>query len=270
MPAAILLALGALLHAQQPRVVLDEHFDALNPAVWTGATNGLWQVGEPQSWQITQLDGRGVLLMESAMRAPERRGFLSLGTFPMRRAHIEVEFCALSGDGIPLEAWVLFPYGDALIAFGAHADGRARSVHLRTPGALYLSGAVPWQHGRWYRYTVDASATRVRFALHDGPEVIWSAEHHWQLCYIAPEWGVGLLQYCDEGGGSFRAAVDRVQVTVGCGADLDDDGVLTVGDFVAFVNRWTARSCAADMSDDRQLNITDLMLFHNAFAAGCL
>ncbi|UYV12349.1 MAG: hypothetical protein NCW75_13740 [Phycisphaera sp.] len=54
-----------------------------------------------------------------------------------------------------------------------------------------------------------------------------------------------------------------------CRADIDGDGALTIFDFLAFQNLFSAGDPAADFDDDGQLTIFDFLLFQNEFSAGC-
>lgn len=269
--AACILAPCLTVAAQEPAVLLDETFDEFNPARWIGATNGRHQTGEPQHWSIQTIDGRSALLLRSTLAGPERRGFLTLGTFPMRRTRITIDFSPRSGPGSPVEAWTLFPFGDALVALGVRTQGKERDIQLETTGFLYPSTLTEdWEYGVWYRYTIDASATRARFTLTKGGATMWTRDFPWMLCEIAPEWGMGLLQYLPAGAGLLEGAVDHLRVEVGCGADLNDDKALNILDFNAFLNEWADFSCAADLTDDRMLTAADVERFLASFAAGCL
>jgi uncharacterized membrane protein len=55
----------------------------------------------------------------------------------------------------------------------------------------------------------------------------------------------------------------------GCFADFDDDGNLTILDFVAYQNAFTSGDASADCDDNGQLNILDFVCFQNEFQAGC-
>jgi hypothetical protein len=54
-----------------------------------------------------------------------------------------------------------------------------------------------------------------------------------------------------------------------CLADLDEDGSLTIFDFLAFQTLFTAGDPKADFNDDGVLDIFDFLVFQNAFDAGC-
>jgi hypothetical protein len=54
-----------------------------------------------------------------------------------------------------------------------------------------------------------------------------------------------------------------------CRADLDADGTLTIFDFLAFQNAFSAGDPIADFDGDGELTIFDFLAFQNAFDAGC-
>ncbi|MEO1007689.1 MAG: GC-type dockerin domain-anchored protein [Planctomycetota bacterium] len=54
-----------------------------------------------------------------------------------------------------------------------------------------------------------------------------------------------------------------------CRADLDDDGRLTLFDFLAFQTLFDAGDPAADFDDDGRLTFFDFLAFQTAFDAGC-
>ncbi|MEQ8317773.1 MAG: peroxidase family protein [Phycisphaerales bacterium] len=62
---------------------------------------------------------------------------------------------------------------------------------------------------------------------------------------------------------------DAFIAPAGCPADLDDDGTLTIFDFLAFQTLFAAGDLKADFNDDGVLDIFDFLLFQNAFDAGC-
>jgi hypothetical protein len=55
----------------------------------------------------------------------------------------------------------------------------------------------------------------------------------------------------------------------GCPADLDEDGALTIFDFLAFQTLFDAGDLRADFDGDGELSIFDFLVFQNAFDAGC-
>ena len=71
--------------------------------------------------------------------------------------------------------------------------------------------------------------------------------------------------------GSISVAGDQIQWLLGCPADLDGDGELTVFDFVEFQNRFDSGGGAgfADFSYDGRLDVFDFLEFFNLFEAGC-
>lgn len=56
---------------------------------------------------------------------------------------------------------------------------------------------------------------------------------------------------------------------VGCRADIDGDGSLTIFDFLAFQNAFDAGDLLADFDGDGVLTIFDFLQFQNEFDAGC-
>ncbi|OAB62982.1 hypothetical protein AY599_15015 [Leptolyngbya valderiana BDU 20041] len=54
-----------------------------------------------------------------------------------------------------------------------------------------------------------------------------------------------------------------------CYADFDDDGSLTIFDFLAFQNAFDNGDLAADCDEDGILTLFDFLCFQNAFDAGC-
>ena len=58
-------------------------------------------------------------------------------------------------------------------------------------------------------------------------------------------------------------------VVVGCFADFDGDGELTIFDFLGYQNAFAAGDLRADCDGSGALDIFDFLCFQNAFAAGC-
>ncbi|NRA57203.1 MAG: hypothetical protein HRU13_03685, partial [Phycisphaerales bacterium] len=56
---------------------------------------------------------------------------------------------------------------------------------------------------------------------------------------------------------------------VGCAADIDGDGVLTIFDFLAFQTLFSDGDLAADFDGDGILTIFDFLEFQTQFDAGC-
>ncbi len=60
-----------------------------------------------------------------------------------------------------------------------------------------------------------------------------------------------------------------LEVTGGCYADFDGDGVLTIFDFLAFQNAFQDADPIADCDGSGALDIFDFLCFQNGFDAGC-
>jgi len=67
----------------------------------------------------------------------------------------------------------------------------------------------------------------------------------------------------------FRSGAAYLFDAASCEADLDDDGELTIFDFLAFQNLFDAGDPAADFDGDGELTLFDFLAFQNAFDAGC-
>jgi hypothetical protein len=73
-------------------------------------------------------------------------------------------------------------------------------------------------------------------------------------------------------GAVVEAAVDDVQLAVtGCPfspADFNQDGVINVQDFLAFLAAYAAGNARCDFNADGQINVQDFLAFLSAYAAG--
>ncbi len=56
---------------------------------------------------------------------------------------------------------------------------------------------------------------------------------------------------------------------LGCPADLDRDGELSLFDFLEFQNLFDDGNPVADFDDDGELTFFDFLAFQNAFDTGC-
>ncbi|MCL4220712.1 MAG: dienelactone hydrolase family protein [Phycisphaerales bacterium] len=61
----------------------------------------------------------------------------------------------------------------------------------------------------------------------------------------------------------------RINVTVVCGPDLNEDGVLDFFDIQEFLANFAGGAAEADVNDDRQFNFFDVQIFLDAFSRGC-
>jgi hypothetical protein len=61
----------------------------------------------------------------------------------------------------------------------------------------------------------------------------------------------------------------EISFFIGCRADFDGDGELTLFDFLAFQNAFDAGDPIADFDGDGELTIFDFLAFQNEFDAGC-
>ncbi|MEQ9096044.1 MAG: serine hydrolase domain-containing protein [Phycisphaerales bacterium] len=65
------------------------------------------------------------------------------------------------------------------------------------------------------------------------------------------------------------AALDARLACTPCPADLDNDGTLTLFDFLAFQSAWAAGEPAGDFDRSGMLDLFDFLAFSNAFDDGC-
>jgi hypothetical protein len=61
----------------------------------------------------------------------------------------------------------------------------------------------------------------------------------------------------------------EISFFIGCRADFDADGTLTIFDFLAFQNAFDAGDPIADFDADGELTLFDFLAFQNEFDAGC-
>jgi len=85
-----------------------------------------------------------------------------------------------------------------------------------------------------------------------------------RLRFVASDFGDGSL---------VEAAVDDISVsTVGCscppGADFNDDGALSILDFVAFQASFAAQDPCADLNGDGSFSVLDFIAFQSLFGSG--
>jgi hypothetical protein len=94
---------------------------------------------------------------------------------------------------------------------------------------------------------IDGAFDGVGDTLHNG------RRYEWELAYTP---------------GAVEARVARV-TTIGCTADIDGDGELTVFDQIAFMNAFEHGHPWADVDGDGTPTLFDFLAFLNAFDAGC-
>lgn len=66
-----------------------------------------------------------------------------------------------------------------------------------------------------------------------------------------------------------RVATRQIEWLLGCPADLDGDGDLTVFDFFEFQNRFDSGDGFVDFDYDGRIDVFDFLEFFNLFEAGC-
>ena len=98
------------------------------------------------------------------------------------------------------------------------------------------------------------------------------------ICLNVPEATVLTYYWQPEGAGdnwngpftfAGRRMIEFYGADASCYADFDQDGALTIFDFLAFQNAFDAGDTAADCDGDGALTLFDFLCFQNAFDAGC-
>jgi len=54
-----------------------------------------------------------------------------------------------------------------------------------------------------------------------------------------------------------------------CAADFDQNGAVSVGDLLDFVQRWFAGNAMTDLDDSGSVSLSDLIGFVQAYLGGC-
>ena len=142
-------------------------------------------------------------------------------------------------------------------------------------------------YARWFRND-DADADRLRIEFSDNGGVSWSLAEN--VADTPSGWVVAAVRVSDvvDVTDGFRvrflatdnpnnsvteAGIDAFRIIVdggtACRADFDGDGELSIFDFLAFQNAFSAGDLAADFDGDGTLSIFDFLEFQNEFAAGC-
>jgi hypothetical protein len=155
-------------------------------------------------------------------------------------------------DGLDGEGNALLVYDDGhgpgLYVAGGFA--RVGPIDDRIPAA----GLAVWGPDGWRGVTTNISGQIFALAEHRGPAG--------RALFIGGNFGL----------------VDGVQTSrLGellacpdlCPPDFDDDGVLTVFDFLAFLSAFALGDPAADFDLDGDLTLFDFLAFQSAFARGC-
>lgn len=167
---------------------------------------------------------------------------------------------ALAG---PMGAGVGTQSVNALFAFD---DGSGPKLYagglFQTAGGISAGNIARWDGGRW---EAMPTATSSGLGTATGSDV-------WALASFDAGEGERLIA-----GGHFTRSsgspTDYTAMWKGCPglclADYDDDGVLTLFDFLAFSNGFHVGDPRADFDGDGEFTLFDFLLFSNEFDAGC-
>jgi hypothetical protein len=72
-----------------------------------------------------------------------------------------------------------------------------------------------------------------------------------------------------EVGGSTDAFADNLSLVLGCPADCDFSGTLSILDFICFQSLFQSGDLGADINQDGALSIVDFITFQTLFQNGC-
>ena len=111
----------------------------------------------------------------------------------------------------------------------------------------------------------DMRFVSLEFTQQDADTLVVNAPGHANLAIP----GNYMLHVVDSCGVPSHSEIVMVGAGGGCYPDFDGDGALTILDFVAYQNAFTAQDLAADCDGDQDLPILDFVCFQNAFTGGC-
>jgi len=176
---------------------------------------------------------------------------------------------------------------------GAYRDDVDVDIQLSTEGGFNLGWICP---GEWTEYTVDVAksgsytlearvaspATGGVFLIAvDGVDAtgpifvpVTGGWQNWESveAEIPLDAGQRILQYVNLGGSNQAYNVNWFDFQLNappCPGDMNDDGVLSILDFLAFQTAFGAQDRAADCNEDGFFSILDFLCFQAAFALGC-
>ncbi len=141
------------------------------------------------------------------------------------------------------------PIVDGVVTFFGGTSSFRPNVTDLNPGARAIA---EWDDGR-VLVAIGANENRVDLGFYPPPST--SSVSFWD---IGTDGDLLLVQSLLFAGGD-----------TGCRADFDEDGQLTIFDFLAFQNAFDAGDLRADFDGDGQLTIFDFLAFQNEFDAGC-
>lgn len=193
-------------------------------------------------------------------------------------------------DATPVLDQAVWPLS---IAASPRRDGAAPT----TPRALVLGPGgrlesadidaepgMPARVGLWLRHRSTASAQAALIEYRSPTDKIWRAIAEVRAAdqpadvFVRHEWPVPIAALSEGLRVRVRAVgldsgeswtVDGISINTQCRADLDGDGMLTIGDFLAFQSLFDAGDLSADFDADGRLTLFDFLAFQAAFDAGC-
>ncbi|NLE60454.1 MAG: PEP-CTERM sorting domain-containing protein [Planctomycetes bacterium] len=210
--------------------LLDDDFTAFDPVsggVWQGAT-GLSQSpytyeGLPQVQEVTTLDGRSVLHVQSTLSVNAFRGYQTVQSWPLSTAHVELDVQPMLGSDHFVELWLVDASLQNGFGFSIHKNSfnpdteRLVNFHDLTSGVRTspASSTGPiWDMNQWYRVVMDGSATSFSVSFKDGMGAeLWSHAVPYGLAQKGSEFKLCLIQLRGSGETEIGAAFDRIVMT---------------------------------------------------------
>ncbi|UYV11260.1 MAG: hypothetical protein NCW75_08080 [Phycisphaera sp.] len=194
---------------------------------------------------------------------------------------------------IPVDAdpWFALPYnGENLLSF----SGDSRIDRVDDTGA-FLGTFLPSGSLNFLQQMSETSAGTVLVGAFSSPSGVWEIDSGGGLLDVVAgtadsgaragrELGDGNILWTNgdgvnvsdpvsgattnvlDGNGQFILLLGEIE---GCYPDFDEDGQLTIFDFLAFQNAFDGGDLLADCDEDGSLTIFDFLCFQNAFDAGC-
>jgi hypothetical protein len=297
-----LLALAAAAGTAGAQILLDGDLDGLTPgtAPDCGTPNGAWLF--PQNYIDAASCERlpeDFTVIETAVFDPNLKGnSLELNISdpdPNLNPHLTNIFTRIEEADVAVTTVTFDIFvpekdrgGGSVYIGGDHGGGgfsngtdRGPQIGWFNDGQIIANAAgvqTPlgtFNYGEWQSVRIEIDLVADRFDMYHGPK-------GGELTQIADDlqFRVAALNHLDRFSWahfgatvpSDRAFIDNVVVSVpedDCYADFNDDDLLDLFDFLAFVNAFNSLDPVADCDEDGEFTLFDFLCFTNSFNAGC-
>lgn len=150
-------------------------------------------------------------------------------------------------------------FDGAVHALLVHDDGSGPKLYaggeFTTAGGVPARGLARWDGAAWEEVGGGVGGAVEALGVFD--------DGHGPALYVG-----GSFTTVGEAG-VVSPGIARWGCPLGCRADVDGSGQLTLGDFVAFRNLYVAGDLRADFDRDGSLTLKDFVRFRNEYVAGC-